>query len=84
MFFVSLHCHCDTRRKCAILTPMKSKYLMVRIEPALKTSFANAAAFNHQSLSQFLVQAGIAAVDATRAKGSRMKPAPEPRDARRK
>jgi uncharacterized protein (DUF1778 family) len=63
---------------------MKAARVELRLEPALKSSFTNAAKFNHQSLSQFLVQAAIAAVEAARAKGSRMKSAPSPRDARHK
>jgi uncharacterized protein (DUF1778 family) len=63
---------------------MKATVIRFRAESGLKRSFESAAAFNHQTLSQFLVQAGIAAVDAARAKGSHMKPAPAPQDGRRK
>ena len=61
---------------------MKSEYLMMRIEPSLKRSFASAAKFQHQSLSQFLVQAGLAAYEVARTKGMRAKNPPTPRDGR--
>ena len=65
-------------------TLMKTKLIQVRIEPSLKRSFESSAKFSHQSLSQFLVQAGIVAVETARAKGLNIKQPPAPRDGRRK
>jgi len=55
-----------------------------RIEPSLKRSFESAARFNHQTLSQFLVQSGIVAVETARSRGLGIKTPPAPRDGRRK
>lgn len=55
-----------------------------RIEPSLKRSFESAARFRHQTLSQFLVQAGIAAVEESRSRGLGIKPPAAPRDGRYK
>ena len=62
----------------------KEGRIEIRIEPSLKRSFAAAARFRHQTLSQFLVQAGIAAVEASRERGLNIKPPAAPRDGRRK
>jgi uncharacterized protein (DUF1778 family) len=58
------------------------KLMAFRIEPCLKRSFTSAARFNHQTLSQFLVQAGVAAVEAARARGCGIKSPPVPMDRR--
>lgn len=65
---------------------MKTKQdrIEFRIEPSLKRSFASAARFQHQTLSQFLVQSGIAAVEAARGRGLGIKSPPDPRDGRKK
>ena len=63
---------------------MKVQFVQFRIEPSLKQSFLSAARFRHQSLSQFLVQAGIAAVEDARERGLQVKAPPEPRDGRRR
>jgi hypothetical protein len=62
----------------------KQGRIELRIEASLKRSFESSARFNHQTLSQFLVQAGIAAVEAARGRGLGIKTPPKPRDARRK
>jgi hypothetical protein len=67
-----------------ILPAMKADQIRVRIEPSLKRSFESAATFSHQSLSQFILQAGIAAVERAREKGLGIKAPPEPRDGRRR
>lgn len=67
-----------------IFDAMKAERLQLRIEPSLKRSFESAASYQHQSLSQFLIQSGIAAVEAARARGLGIKAPPKPRDARRK
>jgi hypothetical protein len=63
---------------------MKTSRFELRIEPSLKKSFESAARFNHQTLSQFLVQAGRAAVNVARGNGLTIKEPPTPRDGRRK
>lgn len=63
---------------------MKVDLVRFRVEPALKQSFAAAARFNHQTLSQFLVQAGIQATRLAIASGCKIKHPPHPRDGRRK
>jgi uncharacterized protein (DUF1778 family) len=65
---------------------MKTKESRIdfRITPSLKRSFESSAKFNHQTLSQFLVQAGIAAVELARSRGLGIKAPPEPKDGRRK
>jgi len=63
---------------------MKNKLIQVRAEAALKRAFESASRFNHQTLSQFLVQAGMAAVEQARAKGLGIKQPATPRDGRRK
>ncbi|MDD5708322.1 MAG: DUF1778 domain-containing protein [Kiritimatiellae bacterium] len=62
---------------------MKAERVQLRIEPELKDIFLRAARFNHQSLSQFLVQSGRLGVNEARRRGSRMKPAPVPVDERK-
>ena len=62
---------------------MKAERVQLRIEPELKAVFLRAASFSRQSLSQFLIQSGRLGVEEARRRGSRMKPAPESRDARR-
>ncbi len=66
-----------------IMGAMKAERVQLRIEPELKAVFLRAASFSHQSLSQFLIQSGRLGVEEARRRGSRMKPAPESRDARR-
>jgi len=61
---------------------MKNDQIRVRLDTSLKNSFASAARFNHQSLSQFLIQSGIAAVETARIKGLGIKPPAQPRDGR--
>lgn len=63
---------------------MKTVIAKFRIEPSLKRSFESASRFQHQTLSQFLVQSGIAAVEAARTRGLTIKAPPAPRDGRRK
>jgi len=63
---------------------MKNTLIQVRAEASLKRSFESAARFNHQSLSQFLIQSAIAATETARAKGLGIKPLANPRDGRRK
>ena len=63
---------------------MKASLVQFRIEPSLKKSFEAAARYNHQTLSQFLVQAGRAAVNVARGNGLTIKEPPVPRDGRRK
>jgi len=73
---------------CVLLAPyftvpyMKNALIQLRIEPSLKISFLSAARFRHQTLSQFLVQAGISAVEESRERGLGVKSPPEPRDCR--
>ena len=57
-----------------------------RIEPCLKRTFIAAARFEHRSLSQFLVQAGIEAVERDRraSDGLKIKAPAAPRDGRRR
>jgi catalase (peroxidase I) len=63
---------------------MNSALIQFRIAPALKRSFGCAARFRHQSLSQFLIQAGIAAVESARLAGLAIKTPPTPRDGRKR
>lgn len=60
----------------------KGSRIEFRLTPALKRSFESTARFQHQSLSQFLVQAGIAAVEQARKRGLGIKAPPEPKDGR--
>ena len=66
------------------MTAMKEDRVQLRIEPELKSAFMKAAAFNHQSLSQFLIQSARLGVEDVRRQGSKMKPAPVSRDARKR
>lgn len=68
----------------AIVVRMKATVARFRIAPSLKRSFESAAKFNHQTLSQFLVQAGIAAVEQARSRGLGIKAPAQPKDGRRK
>lgn len=67
-----------------IVAHMKTARFELRMEGSLKKSFEAAARFNHQTLAQFLIQAGRAAVNVARGNGLTIKEPPQPRDARRK
>ena len=56
----------------------------LRIALGLKRTFTAAARYQHQTLSQFILQASIAAVEAARARGLAIKVPPAPRDGRRR
>jgi uncharacterized protein (DUF1778 family) len=66
-----------------MMSGMKSR-IDLRIDPSLKRSFESAARYHHQTLSQFLIQSGIARVEAARADGLTIKPPPAPRDGRKR
>jgi hypothetical protein len=55
-----------------------------RFDGSLLRSFRATARFQHQSLTAFVVQAGIAAVESARKRGLGIKAPAEPRDGRRK
>jgi hypothetical protein len=82
--YVSVHFVCVLFVEYGSMRRMKRSVVQVRIEPCLKRSFFSAARFSHQSLSQFLVQAGLVAVDQYRARGLKIKVPPKPRDCRRR
>ena len=85
MWQVSVHYACVAGRFPSTLFLMQTKEgrIEFRIERGLKRSFESAARFQHQSLTQFLLQSGIAAVESARARGLGIKPPPAPRDGRR-
>ena len=54
----------------------------MRIEPNLKRYLLSAAAFDHRTLSQFMVHAALAAAEGLKMKGWRAKDPPVSRDGR--
>jgi hypothetical protein len=62
----------------------KESRVEIRLERYVKKYLTHAADFDHKTLSGLLVHAAMVYADQLRARGWTAKPAPTPRDARRK